>query len=115
MVQQYRYIVFLMYIFTNPSSLSQSQKQSRGKPRGIIPKRLNEAMDKVRRVERIEHEELKGHKYTFLRNRQNLSDKQEKLLSEMIELYPNLGKAYRLKVLFNDYGKCLTRRRQPRF
>ena len=59
-------------------------------------------MDKVRRVERIEHEELKGHKYTFLRNRQNLSDKQEKSLSEMIELYPNLGKAYRLKVLFND-------------
>ncbi|PJC03088.1 MAG: ISL3 family transposase, partial [Gallionellales bacterium CG_4_9_14_0_8_um_filter_55_61] len=33
---------------------------------------------------------------------QNLSDKQEKSLSEMIELYPNLGKAYRLKVLFND-------------
>ncbi|KXW57048.1 MAG: ISL3 family transposase [Ferrovum myxofaciens] len=67
-----------------------------------VVKLLNEAMDKVRRVERIEHEELKGHKYTFLRNRQNLSDKQEQSLSEMIELYPNLGKAYRLKVLFND-------------
>jgi transposase len=63
---------------------------------------LNEAMDKVRRVERIEHEALKGHKYTFLKNRQNLTDKQEKSLTEMIELYPNLGKAYRLKVLFND-------------
>jgi len=67
-----------------------------------VVKLLNEAMDKVRRVERIEHEALKGHKYTFLKNRQNLSDKQEKSLSEMIELYPNLGKAYRLKVLFND-------------
>jgi len=67
-----------------------------------VVKLLNEAMDKVRRVERIEHEALKGHKYTFLRNRENLSDKQEKSLSEMIELYPNLGKAYRLKVLFND-------------
>lgn len=67
-----------------------------------VVKLLNEAMDKVRRVERIEHEALKGHKYTFLRNRQNLSDKQEKSLTEMIELYPNLGKAYRLKVLFND-------------
>jgi len=67
-----------------------------------VVKLLNEAMDKVRRVERLEHEELKGHKYTFLKNRQNLSDKQEKSLSEMIELYPNLGKAYRLKVLFND-------------
>ena len=67
-----------------------------------VVKLLNEAMDKVRRVERIEHEALKGHKYTFLKNRQNLSDKQEKSLSEMIELYPNLGKVYRLKVLFND-------------
>jgi transposase len=67
-----------------------------------VVKLLNEAMDKVRRVERIEHEALKGHKYTFLKNRQNLSDKQEKSLTEMIALYPNLGKAYRLKVLFND-------------
>jgi transposase len=67
-----------------------------------VVKLLNEAMDKVRRVERIEHAELKGHKYTFLRNRQNLSDKQEKSLSEMIELYPNPGKAYQLNVLFND-------------
>ncbi len=67
-----------------------------------VVKLLNEAMDKVRCAERLEHEALKGHKYTFLRNRQNLSDKQEKSLSEMIELYPNLGRAYRLKVLFND-------------
>jgi transposase len=48
------------------------------------------------------HEELKGHKYTFQRNRQNLSDKEERSLSDMIELYPTMGKAYRLKVLFND-------------
>ena len=59
-------------------------------------------MDKVRRAERKEHEALKGHKVTFLRNRHNLSDKKEKALSEMIELYPMLGEAYRLKVLFND-------------
>lgn len=67
-----------------------------------VVKLLNEAMDKVRRVERLEHEALKGHKYTFLKNRQNLTNKQEKSLTEMIEIYPNLGKAYRLKVLFND-------------
>lgn len=67
-----------------------------------VVKLLNEAMDNVRKAERIEHKELKGHKYTFLKNRQNLSDKQEKSLSEMIKLYPNLGNAYRLKVLFND-------------
>ena len=56
----------------------------------------------MRRVERREHDALKSHKYTFLRNRQNLSDKKEKALSDMIELYPTLGKAYRLKILFND-------------
>ena len=67
-----------------------------------VVKLLNEAMDKVRRVERLEHDELKGHKYTFLRNRENLSGKQARALSDMIELYPTLGKAYRLKVLFND-------------
>ena len=67
-----------------------------------VVKLLNEAMDKVRGVERLEHDDLKGHKYTFLKNRKNLTDKQEKSLTDMIELYPNLGKAYRLKVLFND-------------
>jgi len=67
-----------------------------------VVKLLNEAMDKVRKVERLEHDDLKGHKYTFLKNRKNLTDKQEKSLTDMIELYPNLGKAYRLKVLFND-------------
>lgn len=67
-----------------------------------VVKLLNEAMDKVRKVERLEHDDLKGHKYTFLKNRQNLTDKQEKSLTDMIELYPSLGKAYRLKVLFND-------------
>lgn len=67
-----------------------------------VVKLLNEAMDKVRKAERKEHDALKGHKYTFLKNRQNLSDKQEKSLTEMIQLYPTLGEAYRLKVLFND-------------
>ncbi len=67
-----------------------------------VVKLLNEAMDKVRQAERKEHEELKGHKYTFLKNRKNLSDNKQKALSELITLYPRLGEAYRLKELFND-------------
>lgn len=67
-----------------------------------VVKLLNEAMDKVRRSERLEHDALKGHKYTFLKNRENLSDKKATALAEMIQLYPTLGEAYRLKVLFND-------------
>jgi transposase len=42
-------------------------------------------MNQVRIVER-KHDALKGHNYTLLRNRENLSDKQEKSLAEMITL-----------------------------
>ncbi len=67
-----------------------------------VVKLLNEAMNQVRIIERKEHNELKGHKYTFLKNRENLTKTKEQALDEMIKLYPTLGEAYRLKVLFND-------------
>lgn len=67
-----------------------------------VVKLLNEAMDKVRQLERKEHSALKGHKYTFLKNKENLSDKRRQELSELITLFPTLGQAYRLKELFND-------------
>jgi transposase len=67
-----------------------------------VVKLLNEAMDTVRKGERKEHSTLKGHKYTFLRNHDHLSDKRKQQLDEMITLYPTLGAAYRLKTLFND-------------
>jgi len=53
--------------------------------------------------------ELKGYKYTFLKNRQNLSDRQESSLSAMIELYPTLGRACRRQVLFNDLWEMPTK------
>jgi len=59
-------------------------------------------MDKVRKAERKEHEELKGHKYTFLKNPENLSETKQQELAEMVRLYLTLGEAYRLKTLFND-------------
>lgn len=67
-----------------------------------VVKLLNEAMDNVRKTERKEHELLKGHKYTFLKNPDHLSDHQRQALDEMIMLYPTLGNAYRFKTLFND-------------
>jgi len=67
-----------------------------------VIKLLNEAMNKVRQSERKEHDALKGHKYTFLKNKNNLSDNKRKALAELITLYPTLGEAYRLKELFND-------------
>ena len=67
-----------------------------------VVKLLNEAMNKVRKAERKEHEALKGHKYTFLKNPENLSETKRQELAEMIRLYPTLGEAYRLKTLFDD-------------
>jgi len=57
-----------------------------------VVKLLNETMDKVRKVERQQHDDLKRHKHTFLKNRKNLTDKQEKSLSDMIEL-PHFGQS----------------------
>jgi transposase len=73
-----------------------------------VVKLLNEAMNKVRQLERKEHDELKGHKYTFLKNRAKLSDEKAQALSDLITLYPTLGTAYRLKELFNDLWEMET-------
>jgi transposase len=67
-----------------------------------VVKLLNEAMNKVRQLERKEHAELKGHKYTFLKKQDNLSCAKKDELNQLIELFPRLGEAYRLKELFND-------------
>ncbi len=68
-----------------------------------ITKLLNEAMDLVRKAERRHHDALKGHKYTFLKKNKNLTEKQIEERQQLIELYPVLGEAYRLKELFNDF------------
>jgi transposase len=67
-----------------------------------VVKLLNEAMNKVGIDERKEHAALKNHKYTFLQNKETLSDKKRRALEDMITLYPTIGAAYRLKELFND-------------
>ena len=67
-----------------------------------IVKLLNQAMDAVRKAERKEHDALKGHQYTLLRNPESLSKTQQQQLTSMLRLYPTLGEAYRLKILFND-------------
>ena len=73
-----------------------------------VKKLLNEGMDEIRRLERKEHEELKGHKYTFLKNPKNLTDKKRDELETLITLYPKLGEAYRLKILFDDIWEMPT-------
>lgn len=67
-----------------------------------IMKIINEAMDSVRKYERKAHVELKGYKYLFLRNKENLSNTERETKTDFLNLYEDLGKAYRLKELFND-------------
>ena len=80
-----------------------------------VVKLLNEAMDRVRQQERREHDALIGHKYTFLRNPDKLSANKQTALAEMITLYPTLGEAYRLKVLFNDLWQMPNKRAAETF
>ena len=64
---------------------------------------LNKAMDEVRKSQRRVHKQLKGHKYTFLKSAGNLTGDQSLQRNELLDLYPELGEAYRLKVLFDDF------------
>jgi len=68
-----------------------------------VKKLLNEAMDDVRKKERKGNEMLKGHKYTFLKNFSNLSNDKQQELEFLMMMYPKLGEAYRLKVMFDDF------------
>ncbi len=67
-----------------------------------IVKLLNQAVDAVRKAERKEHDALKGHQYIFLTNPESFSETQQQQLASMLRLYPTLGEAYRLKILFNE-------------
>lgn len=68
-----------------------------------IKKMLNEAFDEVRKKERKTNELLKNHKYTFLKNYQKLSKKRQDELDMITFMYPKIGEAYRLKVMFDDF------------
>lgn len=68
-----------------------------------VVKLLNEAMDDVRKREAREHALLKDHKYTLLKSDHKLSAQRKQDREELIELLPTIGKAYRLKTLFQDF------------
>lgn len=68
-----------------------------------VTKVVNKAMDDLRRIERLECHELKNHKYTLLKNIENLSDKKFAELLNLITLYPKLGEGYRLKELLREF------------
>jgi transposase len=73
-----------------------------------IVKVINEAMDKVRKLERVEFAMLKGHKYTFLKKDKDLSDKNKESKYALLTLYPVIANAYRLKEMFNEFWDLKT-------
>ncbi len=70
-----------------------------------IIKLINEAMDMVRKSERRQHMELKGHRYLFLRNPEKQTEEDKQSKNYFLSLYEELGNAYRLKEMFNDFWK----------
>jgi transposase len=67
-----------------------------------ITKKLNEAIDEIRRNEQKEFNELKKSRYLWLKNHQNLKATQQEDLEYLISAYPTIGEAYRLKEMFRD-------------
>lgn len=75
-----------------------------------VIKLVNEAVDNVRKKEVLEQPELKKSRYIWLKNRNNLKDKQKEKLIKMCKMNLKTGKAYRLKIAFQDiYNTNYTR------
>jgi transposase len=64
-----------------------------------IVKKMNEAVDKIRRTDQYEFKELKKSRYLWLKNHANLSKEQQKRVDYLGAAYPNIGQAHRLKEL----------------
>ncbi|QZE13385.1 transposase [Halosquirtibacter laminarini] len=69
-----------------------------------IMKLINEAVDSVRRTECKEEECLKGHRYLFLRNKENYTKKQEESFNDLKISHSNLKsfRALRIRESFQD-------------
>jgi transposase len=72
-----------------------------------IMKNLNDALTKARRIIQRDADEktqelLKGCRWLLVKNRENLSEEQEKQLAGMLEASPELKQCYELKEAFRD-------------
>ena len=69
-----------------------------------VIKIINDAVDKVRRQERLERFELKNTRYLWLKNPKNLTEGQIQLISNLVPKKLNLktARAYHMKLSFQD-------------
>jgi transposase len=70
-----------------------------------ITKIIGEAVDKTRREERAEHEEVKGQRYALLRNPETINDEQLVFVSDLLLRKTQLktARAFHLKLVFQDF------------
>lgn len=66
-----------------------------------VVKEVNVAMDAVRKMESKGNFEMKGHKYTFLKNK--LSIKQQGVRNDLLDKFKNLSEGYTLMQMFKDF------------
>ena len=72
-----------------------------------IFKALNEALDAVRKAEHKEAKLLKGHRFTLLYRREDLSPKKAMELETILITYPTIGWAYGFKESLADiFNEC---------
>jgi len=65
-----------------------------------LAKKINEAVDKIRRQDQREYSELKKSRYLWLRNNENLNSEQREHLQYLQDSFKNIGTAYQLKEQF---------------
>jgi transposase len=66
-----------------------------------IVKEINKALDEVRKAQRRIGFDLKGHKYTFLKNELPLALEIER--DGFLEKYKDLGEAFKIREMFNNF------------
>jgi transposase len=64
-----------------------------------IVKKMNEAVDSVRRSDQQNFKELKNTRYLWLRNQTSLNEEQRQQVESLAQAFPNIGQAYRLREL----------------
>ena len=67
-----------------------------------IAKKMNEAVDQIRRQDQREYHGLTNTRYLWLKNYSNLTQEQQAQVNELSQLYENTGKAHRLKELLKE-------------
>ncbi|MDC3418762.1 transposase, partial [Aquibacillus salsiterrae] len=63
-----------------------------------VMKLVNEALDKVRRQEQVTEPLLKKTRYSWLKNQENLTEKQEAAFTKLKDMDLATGRAYRMKI-----------------